>query len=589
VTPETSGTTTPTESTDSAASRAGLGPVGEAAVATTAAPVAAAPVPTGRVGRFDYKWVALAVVLLGSIMTLIDATVVNVALPTLQSSFSTKSYNDISWVVTGYLLAQGAVIPVTGWVTDRFGTKRVYLVTLFLFTAASALCGLAWNLPTLIFFRVLQGIGGGMIMPIGMTIILRAVGPSQMGRVMGIFGVPMLLAPAVGPVLGGWLVQDFTWRLIFYINIPVGVIALLAASRFLRETPFSHRLKLDWIGFLTGTPAVLALMYGVDRSSELGWRSPLVVSMLVIAALFFAAFLYRQRVAEEPLLHLELFHDTTFRASVILGFFLVTALFGAMLLLPLYLQQVHGYDAITTGLLLMPQAATAALFMPIGGYLTDRIGPRPVVIFGLVMLVIGGVLLAQIHADSPVTLVIAALALRGMAMGFAMMPGMSAGLARIPAHLTSRASSITNTVQRAGSSVGIAILVTVLSAQVGVASQQSNCDPPPAVLQSLPAHRLVGAQSATRPVDAHAFCAALQQRAAAGSQDQRAQAGSPHSGDPAFDAFVKSYGDDTLSIAFDRTFAFTAIVTALGIIPALFLRKPERKQGMPGGAAAAAV
>lgn len=568
---------TTTTGLDSAEARATLDTRAAAAVASTAGPQPP-DLDTARTGRFEYKWVALAVVLCGSIMTLIDATVVNVALPTLQSAFATKSYNDISWVVTGYLLAQGAVIPVSGWVTDRYGTKRVYLLTVFLFTAASALCGLAWNLPTLIVFRVLQGVGGGMIMPIGMTIILRAVGPSQMGRAMGVFGVPMLLAPAIGPVLGGWLVQDFTWRLIFYINIPVGVIALVAAYRFLRETPFSHTMKLDWIGFLTGTPAVLALMYGVDRSSELGWGAPLVVGMLVLAAVFFAAFLYRQRVAEEPLLHLELFRDTTFSASIILGFFLVTALFGGMVLLPLYLQQVHGYDAISTGLILMPQAVTAALFMPIGGFLTDRIGPRPVVIFGTVLLVVGGVMLAQIHDDSPVAFVVGALALRGVAMGFAMMPGMSAGLARIPPHLTSRASSITNTVQRAGSSVGIAILVTVLSAQVGTAAAQTSCDPSPAVLASAPAHRMVGSTSAT-PVSAPALCDALRRNAAASSQNQRGQALGVRTQSPAFNAFVKGYGDETLSIAFDRTFAFTAMITAVGLIPALFLRKPEKFAG----------
>jgi len=541
--------------------------------ATTAATTPPAAPPGGRIGRIDYKWIALAVVLGGTVMTLLDATVVNVALPTLQSSLHTSSYNDIAWVVTGYLLAQGAVIPVTGWITDRYGTKRVYMITLLLFTAASALCGAAWNLPSLIIFRILQGIGGGMIMPIGMTIIMRAVGPSQMGRVMGIFGVPMLLAPAVGPVLGGWLVQDFTWRLIFYINLPVGIVSLIAAQRYLRETPYSHTMKLDWIGLLTGTPAVVALMYGVDRSSELGWGSPLVLSMLAVSAVLFTLFVWRQRTAEEPLLHLELFRDGTFTASVLLGFTLVTALFGAMLLLPLYLQQVHGLDALQTGLLLMPQAATAAIFMPIGGYLTDRIGPRPVVSTGLVLLIGGGILLAQIHPDSPQTLVIAALALRGMAMGFAMMPGMSAGLARIPQHLTSRASSITNTAQRVGSSIGIAILVTVLAAQTQTAAAQAPCNPSPAVIASPVTHRLLGA-GPTTPLTAQQVCDGIRARIASTPQSQRNQASPAATGDPNVDQFLKGFSDDTLSIAFDRTFAFTVIVTALGLIPAWFLRRP---------------
>ncbi|HXA28185.1 MAG TPA: DHA2 family efflux MFS transporter permease subunit [Candidatus Angelobacter sp.] len=553
---------------DTPESRAAVDTLGEAA------PQPAAPHTT----RFDYKWVALTVVLFGTVMTILDATVVNVALPTLQSQFNSRSYNDISWVVTAYLLAQGAVIPVTGWITDRFGTKRIYLLTLVLFTLASALCGLAWNLPALIIFRVLQGIGGGMIMPIGMTIILRAVGPSQMGRVMGIFGVPMLLGPAIGPVLGGWLVQDFTWRLIFYINLPIGVAALIAAYRYLRETPYSHTMKLDWIGFMIGTPAVVALMYGVDRSTELGWTSPLVLSLLAIAVVLFIAFIWRQRTTSDPLLHLELFRDGTFTASVLLGFVLVTALFGVMLLLPLYLQQVHGYDALHTGLALTPQAVTAALFMPIGGFLTDRIGPRPVVMVGLGLLVVGSVLLAQLHVDSPSTLVVAALALRGVAMGFAMMPGMSAGLARIPPHLTSRASSITNTAQRVGSSIGIAVLVTVLAAQVRPAAAQAPCDPPPAVLSSPVTHRIAGVPATTQ-LTADQVCTVLRAQAAASSQNQRGEAAPPSTGDPAVDSFLKSFGDRALTIAFDRTFAFTAIITAFGFIPALFLRKPPKSAG----------
>jgi len=178
-----------------------------------------------RVGRFDYKWVALAVVLTGTIMTILDATIVNIAIPTLQHDLHAGSYTDIAWVVTGYLLAQGAVIPLSGWATDRWGTKKLYLITIVTFTVASMLCGVSQNLGELIFFRVVQGIGGGMLMPIGMTIILQAVGPQQMGRVMGIFGVPMLIAPAVGPVLGGWFVQDFSWRLIFGVAAANAAIA----------------------------------------------------------------------------------------------------------------------------------------------------------------------------------------------------------------------------------------------------------------------------------------------------------------------------------------------------------------------------
>ena len=577
-----------------------------------------APTPSG---RFDYKWIALGVVLLGTIMTILDATIVNIAIPTLQSDLKAGSYADIAWVVTGYMLAQGAVIPMAGWASDRFGTKRLYLVTIALFTLASMACGVAQNLPELVFFRVLQGLGGGMLMPIGMTIIMRAVGPQNMGRVMGIFGIPMLLAPAVGPVLGGWFVQDFSWRLIFYVNVPIGIIAFVSAWRFLTETDRSHGLRLDTFGLLTAPPAAVAIMYAVDQSTTLGWGSLFVISMLAGAAMLIAAFvlsqLDRRRVATllmaplaallfvvgvrnglvdgwtaldtlvmfggvalalvdlvigdrgnpEPLLQLRLFRDPTFSWSMGLSFIIVTALFGGMLLLPLYLQEVHGYSALETGLLLLPQAVTAAIAMPLGGYLTDRFGPRSVVATGMVMLAFGGVLLAQIHPNSSNWLVVAALLLRGFAMGFSMMPSMAAAMARVPRHLSSSASSISNSLQRIGSSIGIAVLVTVLAAQFTTAIGQASCAPSPAVLSaaSTPVHQLTTAE----------FCKGLQGEFSTLIQNGGQPTASAHVA-PVVASFNRNYAAGALSDSFDRTFAFIAVLTILGVIPALFLRRPEK-------------
>ena len=532
---------------------------------------------TNHVGGFDYRWVALAVVLGGTIMTILDATVVNVAIRSLQEAFNAKSYSDIAWVVTGYTLAQGAVIPITGWATDRFGTKRLYIVTLALFTLASALCGAAWSLPVLVFFRILQGLGGGMLMPIGMTIILRAFGPSQMGRVMGYFGVPMLVAPALGPVLGGWFVQDFSWRLIFFINVPIGLVAVGAAWLFLRETPTSRSFRLDWIGLLTATPAVVALMYAMDRSSTLGWGSSTVVGLLIASVALFALFVWRQVTAEQPLLQLALFKDSTFTWSIVLGFVIVTAMFGAVFLLPVFLQTVHGYTPLQTGLLLVPQALTAAVLMPLGGKLSDRLGPRPVVLAGIVMLALGGLLLAQINASTGIGLILVAMAVRGVAMALAMMPGMSAGLARIPRELTSRASSITNTAQRAGTSIGIALLVTFLSSQTGAAASNAGCAPSPAALQEA---AVVLHLSATPTADQ--LCSTLRSRISAQSSGGDDTPSIPLSGLPEYDAFLHSFGDSVSSTAFDRTFLFLAALAALGVIPALFLRKPEPQPGGGG-------
>jgi EmrB/QacA subfamily drug resistance transporter len=524
-----------------------------------------------RLGHFDYKWVALAVVLCGTIMTILDSTIVNIAIPTLQHDLGAGSYTAIEWVVTGYLLAQGAVIPLTGWITDRFGTKRLYLVTIVMFTIASMLCGVSQNLGELIVFRVIQGVGGGMLMPIGMTIILQAVGPQNMGRVMGIFGVPMLIAPAVGPVLGGWFVQDFSWRLIFYVNVPIGIIAFIAATRFLRESHRAAGLRLDIIGLLTGVPAVLALMYAVDRSTDLGWSSPAVVGLLVASALLAVTFVMRQLRTSEPLLQLSLFKDRTFSWSMVLSFIIVTTMFGTMLLLPLYLQEVHNYDAIETGLLLLPQAAMAAVSMPLGGYLTDRIGPKWVVATGLFLLTVGSVLLAQIHYDSSNWLVVAALLLRGVAMGFAMMPTMSAAMARVPRRYTSRASSITNTLQRVSSSVGIAILITVLAGQFVTAAKQTQCSPSPAVVAA-------AATTFHRPgITAPQYCATLAAAIGASSAKESSGSAQPSTGNAVLDRFNHQYAGGVFSDAFDRTFVLVAILSAIGIVPSFFLKRPERE------------
>ena len=488
----------------------------------------------------------------------------------LQHDLHAGSYTDIAWVVTGYLLAQGAVIPLTGWATDRWGTKRLYLITIVMFTVASMLCGVSQNLGELIFFRVIQGIGGGMLMPIGMTIILQAVGPQNMGKVMGIFGVPMLIAPAVGPVLGGYFVQDFSWRLIFYVNVPIGIVGFIAATRFLRETHRTAKLRLDVVGLLTGVPAVIALMYAVDRSTQLGWSSALVVTLLAASVLLMGVFIVRQLRFSAPLLQLSLFRDRTFSWAMVLSFVVVTAMFGTMLLLPLYLQEVHGYDAIETGLLLLPQAAVAAISMPLGGYLTDRIGPKWVVATGMILLTIGSVVLAQIHYNSSNWLVISALMLRGFAMGFAMMPTMSAAMARVPRRYTSRASSITNTLQRVSSSVGIAVLVTVLAGQFAGAAARPRARrrqrwwPQP---RSLHQPQLTASQ----------YCGHLRQAIAASSAQESPGSTQPSTGNAVLDAFNHQYAGNVFSDAFDRTFVLVAILSALGIIPAFFLKRPDRK------------
>jgi predicted MFS family arabinose efflux permease len=327
-----------------------------------------------------------------------------------------------------------------------------------------------------------------------------------------------------------------------------------------------HRRQAGNVALAGG---LAALIMAFVRGPEVGWITVDALSMLGFFVLGLAAFLLtRTREEIEPLLHLELFKDTTFRASMILSFLIVTAMFGSMLLLPLFLQQVHGYDALHTGLFLLPQAATAAIAMPLGGFLSDRIGPRPVVIFGLVLLTIGSLMLTDLSATTSAGYLIFTLAIRGLAMGFAMMPSMAAGLARIDRRYTSRASGITNTLQRIATAVGVAVLVTFLSAQFTVASSQATCNP--------------SAQAVSLAQAAHEATGATQLCSSVGTQVEEISTGAiqPPATPPkpnALSTFAASFGSNTLSIAFDRTFFFVALISALGLIPALFLKRPERK------------
>src|SRR5215831_13217793 len=233
------------------------------------APVAEAPARRG----LDYKWIAASVVVVGALMSILNQTVINVALPTLETDFDVL-LTDIQWVVTGYSLGLAAVIPLTGWLADRYGTKRVFLVSQVLFTLASMLCGLAWSNPSLVVFRVVQGLAGGLIMPVGMTILMSVSRPEERGRAMAVLGLPMLVAPVLGPLLGGWLVQYVTWRLIFYLNVPIGVAGVLMTAALLRGSAGqAGAQRLDAGGLALGIPAVVAIVYGLSQPGAHGWGS----------------------------------------------------------------------------------------------------------------------------------------------------------------------------------------------------------------------------------------------------------------------------------------------------------------------------
>src|SRR4051794_34754515 len=406
------------------------------------------------------------VVVLGAIMSILDVTVVNVAINTLAREFQT-TLPTIQWVATGYTLALATVIPLTGWAADRFGTKRLYMISIALFACGSALSGLAWSAESLIFFRVLQGFGGGMIMPAGMTILTRAAGTDRVGRVMAVIGVPMLLGPIFGPILGGWLVDDFSWRWIFFINVPIAVVALIMSRRILPRDVPKHDEILDWLGLVLLSPSLALIIYGLAESGSAGgFGETKIIGPIVAGALLLAVFVWHELRVHQPLIDLRLYKNRIFTVSSITLALVVISVFGGMLLLPLYLQIVRGESAMDTGLLLAPQGFGAMVAMPIAGRLTDRTGVGRIVPVGLVIVALSFLALTQLQADTSYWAFGAVLFIMGLGMGATMMPTFSGAMQTLRQSAVARASTSLNIQQQVGASIGTAVMSVLLTHEI---------------------------------------------------------------------------------------------------------------------------
>jgi len=425
---------------------------------------AAAPADPNALDR--ETMVVAGVVILGAVMSILDTTIVNVAIDRLSIDFH-ASLTTIQWVVTGYTLALAAVIPATGWAADRFGTKRIYLSSLALFMLGSALCAVAWSAGSLIAFRVLQGVGGGMIMPAVMTIMTKKAGPHRMGRVMGILGVPMLIAPIVGPILGGWLVDDVSWRWIFLINIPIGVVAIITAWIKLEPDTPDHAQRLDWLGMALLSPGLTLAIFGLAESASGGFGqfkswAPIVVGVALIAGFF----LHSWRKGGGALIDIRTFTHTRAGASAGVFTLFAIAFFGSLLLIPLYYQTVRGASALEAGLLLAPQGIGAMITMPLAGKLTDRYGPNRLPACGIPLLVIGLAPFAFVTATTSYWLLCSFSFVLGLGMGFSMMPTMTAAMQAVPPAAIARTSTAMNIIRQGGASIGTAILSVILAAEI---------------------------------------------------------------------------------------------------------------------------
>jgi EmrB/QacA subfamily drug resistance transporter len=450
-----------------------------------------APTPTGPPSdasdKLDKGVIAVAgVVVLGAIMSILDITVVTVALQTFQEEFDATAAQ-VAWTMTGYTLALAAVIPLTGWAADRFGTKRLYLLAIVLFAAGSALCALATTLPMLVAFRVVQGLGGGMLMPLGMTILTRAAGPERVGRVMAIMGIPMLLGPIFGPILGGWLIDAASWHWIFLINVPIGVAAITYAAIVLPRDHVEPSETFDWLGMVLLSPGLALFLYGISTIPETGtFFATKVVVPVVIGTALIVAFvpwaLNRRNI--HPLVDLRLFQNRNMTIAVVAMSLFAISFFGAGLLFPLYFQQVRGEDALHAGLLLAPQGFGAMITMPIAGVLADKMGPGKIVMTSIVVITIGMGMFSTLTDTTSYAFLLTSLFIMGLGMGGTMMPIMSAALATLREHTIARGSTLMNIVQQVAASIGTAVFTVLLTNGL---QDKITATTPPAEIPSLTA------------------------------------------------------------------------------------------------------
>ncbi|MEA2384766.1 MAG: hypothetical protein QOH72_4737 [Solirubrobacteraceae bacterium] len=407
--------------------------------------------------------VTTGAVTLGLIMSVLDTTIVNVALDKLSSDLH-ASLATVQWVSTGYLLSLSMVIPLSGWMVERYGTKRVWIGSIAVFCLGSALCGLSQSPAELIGFRVLQGLGGGMLLPVGITMVSASAAPHHLGRALSLVGVPTLLGPIFGPILGGLIVDNASWHWIFFVNVPIAVVAVVVAVKVLRDDAVrANPGPLDWRGASLLCPGLVGIVFGLSETETHGrLTDPIAFGPVLAGVVLVALFVLRSLRIPRPLIDVGLFRSRAFAAAAATTFLLGGALFGALLILPLYYQVDRGQSALNAGLLLAPQGIAAALALPIAGRLTDRIGGGPVVLVGCIVATLATLPWVFVGSGTPFALLAGVLFVRGIGLGCTIQPAMAAAYALLRPDQVPGASAALSTLRQIGGSIGTALLVVAL-------------------------------------------------------------------------------------------------------------------------------
>ncbi len=410
-----------------------------------------------------YKWLLLSIVLLGSFMATLDASIVNVSLPAIMASFG-ASVDQIEWVVTGYMLTFASLISLTSWMRDRVGSKKLFTVSLAIFTFGSVLCAVSWNLPSLIFARVLQAAGGGAVNPTAMAMISDVFEPRERAKALGYWGVGVIVGPAIGPTLGGYLTYDISWRAIFMVNLPIGIIATILSIFLIRKDKEEdiRRRPFDFFGFIFLAAFLIALLLGLNKGNSKGWTSPYIMTCVAVGVFSLIGFLTVETQIEHPILDLSIFKNKIFTSS-----FLVTAgrsvgLFGGVFLLPLFMEIFMGFDEIKSGLVLLPGAIVIGFMMPLAPKIADKFGVRTVAIIGLLLVAWFMFDYRSIDVSTSVWGIIGPTLIRGIGIGLLVAPLMATALNAVPKSKTGQATVLLNLIQQVAGSIGIAVLGTVL-------------------------------------------------------------------------------------------------------------------------------
>ncbi len=416
-----------------------------------------------------YKWLVLANVMIGTFMAVLDSTIVNVGLPTIMASFGV-TVDKIEWVMTAYLLVLAVMLPTSGWVADHFGYKRTYLLAFAVFTLGSFLCGTAWNENVLIVFRIIQGAGAGFMMPIGMAIITREFPKERRGIALGFWSIAAAASVSFGPLIGGYLIDNFSWHTIFYVNVPVGLVGIFATMVIQREYKTEHTRSFDFLGFASVavflTFLLLALSDGNASWNTGGWTSTFIITCFILSGIGLIVFLLVELNVKHPLIELKLMKDFNFGITNIVLFIFGLGMFGSTFLMPLFLQNSLNYTPFQAGLVFLPTGILQGMTAPIAGYLSDKVDARIPAAVGIVLLGISMYLNYFLSLFSMHSQIMFPLYLRGFAMGMMFTPLSTLALANVPKHKMAQASGLFNVIRQVGGSFGVALFGTLLMRRV---------------------------------------------------------------------------------------------------------------------------